>query len=138
VKLFFDGACRPNPGPMETAVVARGQVYHRPGLGQGSSQQAEWLALLQAVELAGNLKLRDVLLLGDSVAIVRQANGILKCPDPALLTAYREAIGHFARVRLRHVKRTQNLAGIALEKIRDTDGMAGVNALSGRAHPAPR
>jgi hypothetical protein len=31
---------------------------------------------------------------------------------------FREAVRPFARVRLRHVKRAQNLAGIALERAR--------------------
>jgi len=37
MKIYFDGGCQPNPGKMESAVVARGQIYHCPDLGHGST-----------------------------------------------------------------------------------------------------
>ena len=36
-KLWFDGGCRPNPGRMECAVVARGQTWFVPDCGQPCS-----------------------------------------------------------------------------------------------------
>jgi ribonuclease HI len=50
-KLWFDGGCRPNPGRMETAVVARPNLVH-PDCGAGDSNRAEWLALLAAMAVA--------------------------------------------------------------------------------------
>lgn len=121
MKLFFDGGCRPNPGAMEAAVVARGTVYHKPRLGHGSSSEAEWAALLYALEIARTLGETDVTLLGDSALVVHQANGVWKCRSPELqpyLAAFQEQARHFSRIRIRHIRRTQNLAGIALEKAR--------------------
>lgn len=103
---------------METAVVARGALYRRK-LGHGSSEQAEWLALLHALEVAKSLGSRDVVALGDSVSVINQANGTSKCRDPELqrfLATFEQEAGRFERLRVRHVKRTQNLAGIALAK----------------------
>lgn len=121
MKIFFDGGCRPNPGAMEIAVVAQGQAYVRPDIGQGSSFDAEWLALIHAVEVAQTLGLTDVVLLGDSATVVGQASGRMKCRG--------DAIAHYARfragipvgmsVRVRLIKRTQNLAGIALARLHD-------------------
>ena len=120
MKIYFDGGCRPNPGPMRTAVVAGGRVYHRDTHGHGDNNDAEWLALLHALTLARSLGLADVTLLGDSTLIVNQAKGIAACRTPrfaARLTEFHALAGHFERLRLRHIRRTQNLAGIALERI---------------------
>jgi len=106
---------------METAVVARGQEYVRRSIGPGSAMEAEWLALLHAVELAGRLGVRDPIFLGDSLAVVGQATGIAKCPGDHIrylqaLAALRSGAGD---VRVRHVKRSQNLAGIALARLHE-------------------
>lgn len=120
MKIFFDGGCRPNPGEMETAVVARGRLYHQPSLGFGSSAKAEWLALLHAIEVAKGLGETDVRLLGDCASVIAQANGATKCKSPELqmlLAHYRLEARYFERLRLRHIRRTQNHAGIALDSI---------------------
>jgi ribonuclease HI len=107
---------------MESAVVARGKLFHRPALGHGSSHHAEWLALLLALEIAHRLGETDILLLGDSLAVVEQANGKSKCRSPELqhcLAKFQAAAGSFTRLRVRHIRRTQNLAGIKLGKIKE-------------------
>lgn len=120
LKIFFDGGCRPNPGPIETAVVAAGRLEIRRELGTGTSADAEWLALLHAVELAQTLGRADYVLLGDSANVVAQANGLAPCRGDALrhLQAFRELTAYAGPPRIRRVKRTQNLAGIALAALR--------------------
>jgi ribonuclease HI len=109
---------------METAVVVRGKLHHRAELGPGSSERAEWLALLHALGVARTLKISDVQLLGDSASVIAQAKSIVRCGEHGdCLAAYQEQLGRFERVRLRHIPRTQNLAGIALARMRD--GAAG-------------
>ena len=117
VKVYFDGGCRPNPGAMETAVVLRGVAYIRRDLGDGGNEQAEWQALLHALEIAAARGERDIILIGDALSVIRQANGTLRCATSWSMR-FREAVSPFDRVRLRHVKRTQNLAGTALERAR--------------------
>lgn len=77
VKVFFDGGCRPNPGRMEAAVVIRGVEYIFDDLGLGTSRDAEWLALIRALELSHSLGLNDVELVGDALTVIRQANSAL-------------------------------------------------------------
>jgi ribonuclease HI len=120
VKIFFDGGWRPATG-METAVVVAGREYVRRDLGAGTSMEAEWLALLHAVEVAGEIGPIDPVFLGDSLAVIGQANGSAVCRGAnhrhlrALAT-----LGHPAgSLRLRHVKRSQNLAGIALARLHE-------------------
>lgn len=118
LKLFFDGGCRPNPGQMETAVAARGQVWHRPTIGHGTNDEAEWQALLDALGVASELGAQDIVLLGDSALVVAQASGTLK-PGPAFAAfhaSFQAKAASFTRVRVRRIKRAQNLAGISLQR----------------------
>lgn len=121
LKIFFDGGCRPNPGPMETAVVARGIIYIEDDIGDGSNSDAEWRAAIQALRIARDLGETEVRLLGDSALIVGQANGTRKCRTPALAAhraRFLDLAGQLGSVRVRQIGRAQNLAGIALEQRR--------------------
>jgi ribonuclease HI len=118
-KIYFDGGCRPNPGPMETAIVVKGVSRVRTDLGTGGSSEAEWLALIHAAETAIELGLDDVVFIGDSQLVINQAKGLWKCRAPAFqihLAQFRILAARLPRLRLRHVPRSKNLAGIALER----------------------
>jgi len=117
IKVFFDGGARPNPGRLEAAVVAAGQVHLFRDLGQGSNTVAEWLALIHALRIGRALG-RDFVLLGDAVHVIGPAQGTVK---PRGVAA-----GHLERFRaeagaavpaIRYVRRAQNLAGIALARL---------------------
>lgn len=96
-------------------VVVRGIVHHRVA-GHGASHEAEWAALLHALDVAAALGERDVVLIGDAADVVAQANGA-KCRSPDLMDTFKKHVATFDRVRVRHVRRGQNLAGIALEAL---------------------
>ena len=116
VKLFYDGGCRPNPGPIEAAVVVRGIVHRFDDLGQGSSTDAEWLALIAALDLAQALGLNEIELIGDALEVVKQAKRALQTGSaaPGHAAVLLGMAARTPRVRLRWIKRQQNLAGIAL------------------------
>lgn len=117
LRIFFDGGCRPNPGPIEVAAVARGVAYIERGAGQGDSNDAEWLALHHAVRIAIVLGAGDVEFVGDSATVINQATGIAKCRGERLQAhraAFLAAAAAIPRFRLRRVPRSKNLAGIAL------------------------
>ncbi len=119
LKIYFDGGARPNPGRIEVAVVARGEVHLFDDLGQGSNGDAEWLALLKALEVAQTHGVPAFDLLGDSRAVIQQASGIVPCRTPAaraFLACFREAAAAHPPRRLRWIPRAQNLAGIALAR----------------------
>jgi ribonuclease HI len=120
LKIFVDGGCRPNPGEMQVAVVARGVVHHFAGIGHGSSERAEWLALLHGLGVAETMGERDIVLLSDAAGVIAQAKGLAKCRNAELrpfLGQFQRQAATFERVRVRHVRRGQNLAGIALGKL---------------------
>lgn len=119
LKIFFDGGCQPNPGRMEAAVVARGVTHYFGDLGHGTNNDAEWLALVAALRLAQSLAVTDFVLLGDSATVIDLANGG-KCRTPALQAHFDTfaAIGGARPARIRRIARSQNLAGIALDRRR--------------------
>jgi len=119
VKIFFDGGCRPNPGEMEIAIVVGGNAHVRRNIGHGTSMDAEWLALIEALRLAQQLDLREFILLGDSAAVIAQASGKAKCrgaDNENHLRTYTALASALGKPRVRHIKRSQNLAGIALSQ----------------------
>lgn len=118
MKVFFDGGCRPNPGTMEVAVVAAGRTTILPDLGRGTSADAEWLALIHALSIARSLGVPDFVLLGDAADVVAKASGAMRCDAGARphLERFRAGTDPARPPRVRRVKRSQNLAGIALNK----------------------
>lgn len=119
VKIFFDGGCRPNPGEMEIAVVAAGRTCILRDLGHGTSADAEWLALIHALKVAQALDATDFVLIGDAAGIIGQANGTVKCRGAGIghLERFRALTSAARPPRIRYIKRSQNLAGIALAKL---------------------
>lgn len=118
MKVYFDGGCRPNPGRVEIAVVVAGTCYYEAELDFGTNNDAEWVAAIHALRVASDLSLTDIQLIGDSAVVVNQANGA-RCRTPELLRhrdTFEGLRAKFARVRVRRVGRTQNLAGIFLSK----------------------
>lgn len=99
-------------------MVVQGRAHVFADLGHGTNHDAEWLGLIRAMEFARTLGLSDVELIGDSLAVVREAN--------AALQGASASGGHAATFlalaaacpprRVRWIKREQNLAGIALAR----------------------
>lgn len=116
VKIFFDGGLR--PAGMEYALVCRGALRVEQGLGPGTSMTAEWLALLAATRWALALA-KPVVLVGDSAAVIAQARGLVPArgDHAAHLAEWRALVADGAMPALRQVKRAQNLAGIALDRL---------------------
>ena len=99
--------------------MLRGKAHVAFNHGEGSSGDAEWYALLHALELAATAGERDVLLLGDSASVIDQANGTARRRLPPEEEARFLALSaSFERLRFRRIKRNQNLAGIALDQVR--------------------
>jgi ribonuclease HI len=104
---------------MEIAVVALGRTTILPDVGYGTSSDAEWLALIHALTVAKLLGLPEFILLGDAADVIAKANGIVNCrgTDAQHLERFRELAMSACAPRVRHIKRSQNLAGIALARL---------------------
>jgi ribonuclease HI len=100
-------------------VVVKGKVHIARDLGHGTSNDAEWLALIEAMRLALSLEEPDYILIGDSAVVIGQAKGLAKCRSQALQThldRFHQLVAGGPRPRIRQIKRSQNLAGIVLAK----------------------
>ena len=127
--IFFDGGCRPNPGAMETAVVARGVAHVRRDLCDGDSGIAEWVALRHAVDLAIVLGASDVLLIGDAATVIHQALAGGPSRDDRLRAyrlAFAQAASAIPRLHLKWVKRSKNPAGVALDRLPGRPGSGSI------------
>ena len=116
MKVFFDGGCRPNPGRIEAAVVVRGVPHLFDDLGHGTNSDAEWLALICALELTRSMCLADVELIGDALEVIQQAQraSSIGHADHGHAARFLALVAGKPLTRIRWIKREQNLAGIAL------------------------
>ncbi len=96
-------------------MVLRGTVHRFDDLGFGTNGDAEWLALIRALEVAQRLGLTCVELIGDAADVVRKANAALAEGEVQGHAAdFRALAGKGPPARIRWIRRAQNLAGIAL------------------------
>lgn len=120
--LRTDGAARGNPGPAgagwvietpEGEVVDEGHAF----LGVLTNNQAEYEALLRALEAAGPDERTELDVYSDSQLMVRQINGEYRVKDEGLKPLWLRAsrlLDRAARATVRHVRREENAAADAL------------------------
>jgi ribonuclease HI len=107
---------------MEAAVVSDDGAIkvHDRTLGQGTNNEAEWLGFLWAVGLAIENDIQNVEIIGDSKLVVMQAQGLWQCKVPRLqayLAQFTEMKPELKSLKLTHVRRHLNLAGIYIEEL---------------------
>jgi ribonuclease HI len=122
VTIYTDGASRGNPGPAAIGVIIKDEtgkvvtsISQR--LGVTTNNQAEYHAIITALEKALTLGARHVVLKSDSELIVKQINGLYKIKNIALRPLYQEAvrlIGSFDSFSISYIPRAQNAAADAL------------------------
>ncbi|MFO8116578.1 MAG: ribonuclease HI [Halorubrum sp.] len=113
--VYFDGASRGNPGPgavgwclvTSDGVVAEGGER----IGRVTNNQAEYAALIRALEAADEYGFDEVDVRGDSELIVKQVRGEWNANDPELRekrVRVRELLERFDRWSIGHVPREIN------------------------------
>lgn len=121
--LFFDGACRGNPGPMAIGVVLLEngkkvkEVSKR--IGMGTNNIAEWNALIEGLKLARAYGCKELEVRGDSQLIIKQITGQYKVKSDKLVPLFNEAMklcGGFEHLRFKWVRRDENLYTDTLSK----------------------
>jgi ribonuclease HI len=113
--LFFDGACRGNPGPMAIGVVLMkngkklGELSKR--LGTGTNNIAEWSALVEGLKLAIAHGCRKLEVRGDSQLVIKQISGQYRVKSEKLIPLFNEAkklCGNFKEIGFKWVNREDN------------------------------
>lgn len=133
--LNFDGASKGNPG-----LSGAGMVIYKNGeeiwsshkfIGCKTNNQAEYSALIFGLEGALTLGIKTLSVLGDSLLVINQVNGIYKVKSDFILPLHKEVLAlksKFDFIEFNHVyrdnnKRADELSNLAFENI-DTNSMA--------------
>lgn len=115
--IYTDGASRGNPGAAAFAYVisrdSQPPIEQAGCLGQMTNNQAEYTALVRALERALELGPQHrVLIHSDSELMVKQMNGEYRVKNEDLRSLYEQACSLRRRfegpVTIRHVRREQN------------------------------
>ena len=113
--VYFDGASRGNPGPAAVGwVIVTGDGIAADGserIGRATNNQAEYEALLHALEAASDLGFDSLQIRGDSQLVVKQVKGAWNTDDPELRekrVRVRELLHEFDDWSLDHVPREIN------------------------------
>jgi ribonuclease HI len=131
--LNFDGCSKGNPGYAGIGIVIykNGEEIHSASkfIGIKTNNQSEYAAVIFGLEEALRLNISQISILGDSLLVINQINGIYKVKTEHLLELYRTAIelkGRFQYIEFNHVLRDQNkradkLSNIALLQIAELE-----------------
>jgi ribonuclease HI len=111
-----DGAAEPNPGPAAIGVVIKddnGNIVSSISkyIGQSTNNQAEYWAVIYALEEAIKLDATSVDLRSDSELVVKQINGQYRVKNPGLRPLHqrvRELQSRFQSFSIAAVPRRQN------------------------------
>lgn len=121
-QVWFDGSAVPNPGRLGLGVLLQAPdgCLHRCSIdaGSGNSNDAEYLALILALEQALAMRPATLVVHGDSRIVIDDVLGRL--PPVAALQAHRlhaqALLTQFAAIRLAWVPRARNAAADALAR----------------------
>ena len=128
VVIFTDGVAEPNPGPAAIGATIKDEQgklitsISQP-IGRATNNQAEYRAVIAALESAISLGASQVDMYSDSELVVRQINGRYRVKNASLKPLYqkvKQLQNQLKGFTITHVPRQQNreadsLAGKALE-----------------------
>ncbi len=121
--IYTDGCSKGNPGPAGLGfIVYQDDGFHptfmfEDAIGTVTNNQAEYKALIAALDYAASLQAADVEIRSDSELIVNQMNGTFRVKNAQLKPLYLEAkklSGLFDNFNIRYIPREQNRGADAL------------------------
>ncbi len=116
VRTYTDGGSRGNPGPAAIGavveIIATGERHeYKRYIGETTNNQAEYQALLLALERAKELGAKEVECRLDSELVVKQMRGEYKVKDPELGKLFiriHNLITDFRKITYTHIRREFN------------------------------
>ena len=114
--IFTDGASLGNPGQASIGAViqdGQGKVISRISrrIGHATNNQAEYTAIIAALEEAARLGAEEAEVRSDSELVVKQLNGRYRVKKATLRPLYQKVvrlIGSLEAFSITHIPRTQN------------------------------
>lgn len=134
LKVYSDGASRGNPGPAAIAfkiITEDGEILreHSEYLGTKTNNQAEYAALISALDFASRLPSQEVVCHTDSELVVKHLSGEYQVRSPHLKTLWlkvQELKQRFQKISFHHVSRMDDyiqevdcLANETLDRVLD-------------------
>lgn len=128
IEIYIDGAARGNPGESGIGVLIKeNQASYREVkkyLGTKTNNQAEYTALITALESTQELKNRTIKIFTDSLLMANQMNGVWKVRHPEIAVLNKKAkelIRSFKDISITHIRRELNqeadrLANLAIDE----------------------
>ena len=126
-EAYVDGASRGNPGPagIGVVIVVDGRVEKvSEFIGNATNNEAEYRALIKALQLASSLEVKRIRVYSDSELLVKQVRGEYVVKNERLISLHErvmELIAGFEEFSIAHVGREHNresdkLANEAIDK----------------------
>ena len=114
--IFTDGGARGNPGPAGIGVLIEDEegntvLEHSRYLGEATNNQAEYQAVIDALEHAKGRGVDELEFRLDSELVVRQINGDYRVKDQELAKLFLKVWNlrnSFRKVTFAHIRREQN------------------------------
>ena len=124
LRIYVDGASWGNPGPAAIGAVIKDEqqkelVRISRYIGEGTNNQAEYQAVIDALKAAAEFKVGQVTLYLDSELVAKQLAGSYKVRNLFLFSLYREAVElskKFANLSIVHIPHEENSEAHALAK----------------------
>ena len=128
LNIYSDGGARGNPGPAAAAYLILGEngkvlKAESQYLGKRTNNQAEYEALISALESALHLGADEVVFHLDSELVCKQITGEYRVKNPALKTLWQKASNlkrQFRRISFVNVPRTDKCMEKADEMVNKT------------------
>jgi len=122
VVIFTDGTAKPNPGLAAIGATIKDEqgkliTAISQGIGQATNNQAEYRAVIAALENAIRLGANQVDIYSDSELVVRQINGRYRVKNVALKPLYQQVKqlqSQFKGFTITHIPRQQNIEADSL------------------------
>ena len=115
VDIYVDGASRGNPGDSGIGILFKGMndnsKKYKNYIGIGTNNNAEYVALITALEIAKSENLKEINVYTDSQLVANQINGYWKVKDSDIKLLFNRAkslINNFPHFTITHIRRENN------------------------------
>jgi len=121
-RVYTDGAARGNPGPAAIGIVVQDDAGHTiyeasRSLGKKTNNEAEYLALIAALEYLMGSRISEADFFLDSELVVKQLKREYRVKEPRMQSLYARVtmlLNAVPKHSFKHIRRTENARADAL------------------------
>lgn len=120
MEFYTDGRATPNPGDRVISVTDReGKILLTKNIGYGTSNEAEYIAVIEALDIAKKLEVSSVVVYTPSVLLINHMKGVWKISKKfkSLVERVKYKCRDFPKSFIAHKKSKDNLARSAIDRM---------------------